>query len=341
MQKQQTISYSFFVGIDMSKQKFDVGILDIGGNKISHKHFANTEAGFALFSGWISEKVLLSQALFCMEFTGIYSRKLWHYLQDNHCSLWMQSGFEIKRRAGMKKTKTDKADAFMIAEYALCNSFKAQITDKYDENIELLHDLLSARNRLLSDLQRIQVPLEEMRIYGSSRNYDILLEIHQSAIKGIKESLKTLETQLDNLIKCNESWQENIDLVCSIKGIGRVVCLWVLVYTKNFKSDFNARKFASLAGVAPFVSESGSSIRNGSHTHHFSHKFLKSILHTAAMSAIRSNKPIKHYFTKKKAEGKKGFLPLNNVKNKLIHQIFAVVRSKKMFDNDFVHQKAA
>lgn len=341
MQNLQTNAYVFFVGIDMSKQKFDVAILDKNAKKIGHNVFGNNPNGFTLFSAWIIQKVQDSNTLFCMEYTGIYSRKLWHFIQDKQWKLWMESGFEIKRKAGIKKTKTDKSDAFMIAEYSLSNVFKVKVTDLYDENIELLHDLLSARNRLISALQTLKTPLFEMKTYGDARQYLILENIHQPAMKGIEESLKSLEIEIDNLIKCNSHWHENIELVCSINGIGRVVCLWVLVYTRNFHADFNSRKFASLAGVAPFVSESGSSVKNGSHNHHFSHKFLKGIFHTATMAAIRSNKPIKLYFTKKKAEGKKGFVAMNNAKNKLIHQIFAVVKSKTMFNNEFIHPKAA
>lgn len=341
MKESETNSYSFFVGIDMSKLKFDVAIIDKTNKKIGHRHFENSSLGFEIFAAWVLEKTQSGPCLFCMEFTGIYSRKLWHYIQDRNWHLWMQSGYEIKCKAGIRKTKTDKADAFMIAQYALSNSFSAVIDNIYDENIELLHDLLSARNRLISAIQRLKKPLQEMEKYGGDRNYKILDAVNTVALNGLEAALKQLNEQIDILIKDNPAWQENIDLACSIKGVGKVVCLWILVYSKNFNSSCNARKFASLAGVAPFTSESGSSIRNGSHTNHFSHKFLKGILHTAAMSAIMSNTPIKTYFNKKKAEGKKGFLAMNNVKNKLIQQIFAVVKSKIPFDNEYKHPKAA
>ncbi len=55
------------------------------------------------------------------------------------------------------------------------------------------------------------------------------------------------------------------------------------------------------------------------------------------MSAIQYNKPIEAYHKRKKEEGKKGFITMNNVKNKLIHQIFAVIKSKKPFENDYIH----
>jgi transposase len=341
MNKIQSESYSFFIGIDISKLKFDIAILDYNGKNKVHKIFNNNELGFNSMLGWVGSITGDSPILFCMEFTGIYSRQLWHFLQNNGKSLWMESGFQIKRKSGNSKGKTDKKDAFMIADYALSNRHKLKITYKYDENIELLHDLLSSRNRLISDLKRLEVPIKELKTHGGKRNYELILRVNQSAIDGINSSIKDLQLAINDLIKENESWQENIKLATSIKGIGQNTCLWILLYSRNFDSEFNARKFASLAGVAPFESTSGSSVRNGSHTHHFSHKFLKGILHTAAMSAIQYNTAIGQYHKRKKEEGKKGFITMNNVKNKLIHQIFAVIKSKKMYENDYKHPKAA
>lgn len=341
MKEIEVQSYSFFVGIDMSKLKFDVAILDTSNKKIGHHHFTNNAEGFVLFSDWLLEKTQLASCLFCMEFTGIFSRQLWHFIQDQNWHLWMQSGYEVKCKAGIRKTKTDKADAFMIAQYALSNRFLSKIDNIYDKDLELLHDILSTRNRLISAIQCLQVPINEIKTYGGDRNYEINERINQPAIKGLHESLSILNDEIDILIKSKTDWQQNIELASSIKGVGKVVCLWILVYSKNFSDKISARQFASLVGVAPFTTESGTSIKKGTHTHHFSHKFLKGILHTAAMSAIMWNPAIKAYFKKKKEEGKKGFLPMNNVKNKLIHLIFAVVKSKMPFDNDYVHPKAA
>ena len=229
----------------------------------------------------------------------------------------------------------------MIADYALSNRHRVKITPLYDENIELLHDLLSNRNRLLEDLKRLEMPLKELRSYGGKRNFEVLQRANQAAIEGLRTSLKDLQNAINELIEECEGWQENIKLATSVKGIGLNTCLWMLVYSRNFSKEFNARKFASLAGVAPFETSSGSSVRGGNHTHHFSHKFLKGILHTATMSAIQYNKPIGAYYKRKKEEGKKGFITMNNIKNKLIHQIFGVVRSRKMFDEAYVYPKTA
>jgi hypothetical protein len=59
------------------------------------------------------------------------------------------------------------------------------------------------------------------------------------------------------------------------------------------------------------------------------------------MAAIRFNPAMKEYKERKKKEGKKGFLVMNNIKNKILHQVFAVVRSGEMFKLDYKHPMAA
>lgn len=334
--------YLFFVGIDNSKKKFDAGVLDDNGKKLGHKKFINGNDSFLDFLEWVCELTSgSSEVLFIMEHTGIYSRLLWFFLQDQDCCLWVESGFVINRASGIKKTKNDKVDSFSIAEYGLSKRYKVKLTPKYDENLTLLHDLLSNRKRVSDQLKAIETPLKEIKMYGNAKSNKILHDLNKLAITGLKATLKEIENAIDNLIKENETWVENVNLATSVKGIGKLVVCWMLVYTRNFSEDMTARKFAALAGITPFEHTSGTSINKGTHNSHFSHKFLKGLLHLSVMSAIQHNPNIKIYYKRKKEEGKKGFVAMNNVKNKLVQLVFAVVRSKQKYDVNFKHKLVA
>lgn len=341
MKQNESLEIDFFIGIDMSKSKFDVGVLDKFGNRLFHKIFNNNNLGFEDFLHWVSNSLDSDKCFFCMEYTGVYSRKLWMFLQDHSCLLWMESGFQIKRKSGIVKTKNDKIDAYRIAEYVLSNRHNLKITPDYEEDIFVLHDLLANRNRIVDCIKRLQVPLKEIQEHGNKKSIEVILEINIEVKKALQNSLKSIDKKIDELISENENWQENIELATSIKGIGKIVCLWMLVYSKNFSEEYNARKFASLAGVAPFEISSGSSIRGGFHVNCYSHRQLKGLFHIAAMTAIKFNPQMKEYFDRKKKEGKKGFVAMNNIKNKLIQQVYAVIRTKKPFDPEYIHKKAA
>jgi hypothetical protein len=58
----------------------------------------------------------------------------------------------------------------------------------------------------------------------------------------------------------------------------------------------------------------------------FANKELKHVLHMAAMNSVRYNQELKTYFERKVGEGKSKMSVLNAVRNKLLHQIVAVVK---------------
>lgn len=341
MESKEQKNYKLFVGIDVSKLTLDVSLMDHTGKKIGHKRFKNNPCGFESLLDWASSRCPEGELIVCMEHTGLYSRKLQFFLQDSKLDVCMESGYVIKRSSGITKGKTDKLDAYRIAEYALSKRYKLKIASHYDADIILLHDLLTTRKRLVTDLKSAATPIQELKTHGSEQAYQLIATACQSAIQGVKAAIKDIDKEIDTLVKSKPQWQENIRLGTSVKGIGRLTCLWMLVYTANFKSTMNARKFASLVGVAPFEESSGTSVRKGAHVSHHAHKFMKGILHAAAMSAIANSAKIKAYHSKKKKEGKKGFVIMNNIKNKLIQTVFAVVRSGKLYDHEFVHKRAA
>lgn len=341
MESNDQNDYKLFVGIDVSKLTLDVGLLDGAGEKMSHKCFKNNHFGFESLLEWVKSYCEQGQPIVCMEHTGLYSRKVQFFLQDAGIDVYMESGYVIKRSSGITKGKSDKLDSYRIAEYALSKRYKLKITPHYDASIILLHDLLTTRNRLVTDLKRVTTPIQELRTYADEDTYKKIADSCQPAVEGLNKAIKAIDKQIDSLIEEQQEWQENIKLGSSVKGIGKLICLWVLVYTANFKTTMNARRFASLVGIAPFEESSGISIRKGAHVSHHAHKFMKGLLHAAAMTAIANCPKIKAYHTKKKSEGKKGFVVMNNIKNKLIQTVFAVVRSRQPYDQQFVHKRAA
>lgn len=341
MKPEQQLNYKLFIGIDVSKLTIDVAIIDQNGKKIGHKKFTNKLFGFDSCLEWVTEQDQSGAYIFCMEHTGIYSRLLLIYLQDQGFGVCIESGYTIRHSGGMIKGKSDKTDAYRIAEYALGNRFKLKIAGHYDMDINKLHDLMTARTRLVTDLKRLTTPLKEMKECGEGETYELLKKACTPAIDGLGQSIKDLDAIIDQLVEQTAGWKEKVELATSVKGIGKITCFWMMVYTKNFSEQINARKFASLVGIAPFEESSGSSVRKGNHVSHHAHKWFKGILHTSAMSAIRNSPKIKAYHIKKKKEGKKGFVVMNNIKNKLVQTVFAVVRSGVPYQEEFIHKMAA
>ena len=88
----------------------------------------------------------------------------------------------------------------------------------------------------------------------------------------------------------------------------------------------DSRKLACYSGVAPFVYESGTSIRGRTGVSKFANNELKKVLHMAAISSVKHNPDLKQYFQRKVLEGKNKMSVINAVRNKLLHRVVAVIK---------------
>jgi transposase len=104
----------------------------------------------------------------------------------------------------------------------------------------------------------------------------------------------------------------------------------MIALTENFTTFSNARQFACYAGIAPFPNQSG--IRKGKRrVNKMANKKIKALLSLGAISACSYDKQMKAYRQRKLEEGKSKLVVLNNVKNKLVHRMFAVIKRQSPF----------
>lgn len=123
---------------------------------------------------------------------------------------------------------------------------------------------------------------------------------------------------------------KTVELLSSIPGIGRQTSLQFIVYTRNFTLFQNAKHLACYAGVAPFPNESGTLIKKA-RVSQLANKKLKKLLHLAAMASVKAKGDLKEYFIRKVQEGKNKMLVLNNVRNKLVSRMFAVIKRQSKY----------
>ena len=107
-----------------------------------------------------------------------------------------------------------------------------------------------------------------------------------------------------------------------------VNALALIVYTENFTCFDDPRKLACYAGVVPFQRTSGSSVKSNAKTSGFANKKLNTLLTQAARTAAIHDPILREYYRRKREEGKHHNLVINNIRNKLIHRICALVRNQ-------------
>ncbi len=329
-----------FIGIDFSKLKFDAAIYIVDNKQIvSEKEFKNEPSGYADFLEWVNENACCpkSSLLFCGEHTGYYSANLSTFLFESGYDMWLAPGLQIKKSQGIKRTKTDRIDACKIAEYAYRFRDKVLLFHPISKALDEIRDLLSYRERLVGKRKVLSTSAKEVNRVKDSASCDFIYQDSLEHIKNLSKSIRNCEKRIEALMHGDQLLNTNYKLLNSVVGIGPVNSALILVATSNFTQFTNPRKFGCYCGVVPFEYSSGSSIKGKSRVSKLANKHLKSKLTLAAQSSIRNDPELRDYYLHKRSEGKCHWLVLNNVKNKLIHRIFAVVRDGKMYDKEYLH----
>ena len=332
-----------FVGIDISKTYFDVAVVKHQtAEEIIHNQFSQKPEGFMKMHQWLKQHdVLINEAtLFCMEYTGLYNTALVNYLVENKAQLWVEMPLRIKKAGGFERGSDDKAAAIKIALYAWRHHDGMQLWQPVDSNLQKIKDLVAQRDRIVNAITQLEVPVNELKECGCLTQAKLMEKLQEPALKALQKTKLSIEVQISKTVQTDEAISKKVTYLQSIKGIGPVTAVALLIYTKGFTCFDNAKELACYCGVVPFKKQSGTSVRFKPSVSPFANKKLKKLLHLCALSAIRNDKELKLYFERKIAEGKNKMSVINAVRNKLVHRIFAVIRDERFFEENYVRKCA-
>ena len=333
-----------FVGIDFSKEKIDVAIIFAEGltetsMRVSNE-FKNSVSGYKQLVKWVEESSNETEPslwLFCGENTGDYSKPLCNFLYGRGFDMWLENAKSIKDASGIRRLKSDRTDANMIAEYAMRNNDKAIVYEPLSESLSQLRELFLYRQMVVRHRCSFQVRRGEKRL--NMEKSPVKTMISQSGrhiVTELNKEIEKIDKRIAELIDSDEELAQVFTIVTSIPGIGTQNAVCLMVYTDNFRRfNFDSRKIACYYGIAPFGRDSGTSVHTDPHVHYMANRQIKAMLSQAALSAAKFNPVIASYYSRLIAKGKKRQIVLNNVKNKLVHIVTAMVRNKQLFDKDY------
>jgi len=325
--------YSIFIGVDISKLTLDiVGITS--ENSIVKNSFKinNNRKEIKKYFTKLKTKYLGNKIIVCFENTGLYGYYLSVILSEIQIDYAMVPALEIHLSKGLVRGKSDKKDALMIAHYLLSNQFKIKVSTLNEFDIDKLKVLNSQRDRVVKAISIFRHTYESKDFLPKGLTKETY-RINDSILNNLKKNLVKIEKEVKKIIGASESLKTNYNLMKSIPGIGLQTSVYLLIVTKNFTAFKDGRKLACYAGVAPFPYQSGTSINGRTKVHHFADKKLKSLINMCALNAKRWDAEISIYYEKKVAEGKNKMLVMNNVRNKLLHRVFAVIKRQTPYVN--------
>ena len=312
------------IGVDVSKSKLDYHCY---GHSVTPEPVVNSLKGYRQLQKWIKLKVSREkeEVLIVMEYTGIYTYNIERFLEQQGWKYVKRPALDIKRSVGMQRGKSDKADARMISKYGWMNRDILKPMKPTSDKLVELQQLMAYRDKLVADKASHQVRLKELEEQMGGKLGDKLSQAATDNMDLLAVAHEELETTIKAGLATEGALQTNYDLLVSIRGIGFVSAVAIIIATENFTRFDDHRKFACYCGVAPFTHTSGSSIRGKTRVSHLANKKIKSLLTLAAFTAVRYDADLKAKYEQKRKEGKPLMSVINIIRAKLIERIFTVI----------------
>lgn len=308
------------IGIDIAKLKFDVARLAEG--KYKHAKFTNTPDGFAAFVDWLRDFGDTDWRL-CMEATGTYGLPLADFLVKRGYFVSVVNPAQIHAfgKSELSRAKTDKADAKLIARYALQADLIAW--KPLPANLRTLQALTRRVEHLL-EMQR----MEQNRLATAESTITSSIS---AVLTTLDAELKATRQAIREHIDHDHGLKQQSDLLLSIPGIGPATINYLLVALSPHHGYANAKQVVAQAGLAPAITQSGQ-WQGKTRIAKTGDARLRKALYLPALVAWQHNPAIRLQCDRLKANGKNGKLIACAAMRKLIHLAFAILKSGKPFD---------
>lgn len=308
------------LGIDVGKSDFHCALLL--GDRSRTNSFPNSMVGFERLAGWLRNRQIECVRA-CLEATGGWSEELATFLYDGHqVSVVNPSTIKSFGQSELSRTKTDKADAALIARY--CLAMKPRLWTPP-----------SPSQRRLQRLGRRRAALDQMRVQEENRLQGPGIEEVRSSIEAtiafLTQQIEAIDAELRTVIDDDPTLRGKRELLKSIPGIGERVATTLLGELPQMTEFRNAKALAAFVGLCPREFRSGTSAR-ASWLSKVGNAHVRRILFMPALAAIRCNPILSAFAQRLRANGKRSKQIVAAVMRRLLVLAYGVLKSGKPFD---------
>jgi transposase len=315
-----------WVGIDVSQDTLDACLLPRPGGPARTRAFANDAAGHAALAEWADAHAGGLPLGFCLESTGAYGEALATALSDAGRHVSVANPARVKYAGLMRGqgNKTDRADARLIAEYALRERPPAWRPPAPE--VRELQALVRRRDDLRQLAAREKGRLAAPGLARSARK-----SIARTAAFMEREA-ERLQGQAEELIAASAALAAARDLLRSIPGVGAVTAAALLAELPEPARFASAQQAAAYAGLAPREYRSGSSVRRRTRLSKAGNARLRKALYLPTLTAIRFNPLLRRFFERLVAAGKARMAAVGACMRKLLMIAYGVLKNRTPFD---------
>ena len=306
-----TSTPEIFVGIDVSKVRFDVAI----HAQATTWQAANTDAGIAALIQQLTE---IEPTLILLEATGGFELGLVAALALAKLPVVVTNPRRVRNfaRATGQLAKTDKLDAQMLAHFAA--ALRPEVRPLPSAQEEQLTALLTRRRQIVDMLT-----VEKNRLHTVRAALRADIEEH---LAWLQEKLAKLDAEIDQFIQATPLWQDKDAILQSAPGIGRITASTLLAMLPEL-GTLNRQEIAALVGLAPVNKDSGK--KRGKRRIFGGRAPVRSVLYMATLAAKKHNPVIKKFYEHLLGQGKEKKVALTACMRKLLVILNAMLHANQ------------
>ncbi|SRR5229473_410573 len=290
---------TIYAGLDIAKSNLQLHLAgqfhDLPNSAAGHRRLLNLLAAHSAVH------------VIC-EATGGYERDVVAALHAAQRSLSVLNPARVRHfaRAQGQRAKTDRIDAALLTHCG--QALRPKPTAARSEQEQQLSELVRRRAQLLDTLVAQRQQTERLTL-------PVLRRQAQSLVRRLERDLAQIEGWLSELREAVPQLDQRAQRLEAITGVGSTTALGVLAELPEL-GTLNRRQAAALAGLAPHPRESGQ--WQGRRTIGGGRAAVRRALYMAALSASRSNRPLREFYQRLRTAGKPAKVALTAVMRKLI-----------------------
>jgi len=325
----------YFIGADISKLTIDTAYLNEATKRWSKPcKVRNIKRGWNELIRMVEKQTQARCDSICvvMEATGVYHLKVAAYLFRAGLKVIVVNPGRAAQYAKSQNqdNKTDPLDAKSLQCYG-SNLEKFHLFTPDSPEISELKTLLSRMRQLDKDLQRERNRLEKCGFLEASA---LLCASLKRSISIIIKEQKWVQAHIDKLIVSNAKLKHDQQLMCSIKGIGKITSQWLLPLLSDQRFN-SAREVGAFLGLAPCHKTSGTTLKTRGKLTGRGNADLRARLFMPAMSAATNDPEMKAFYQGLIAKGKPKKVALTAVMRKLAHLCYGVVKNQTPYKANY------
>jgi len=288
-----------YVGMDVAKATLQV---HLNGHQFE---FKNDAKGHAQLSKKLAKLTL--PHVVC-EATGGYERPM---VEACHKAKILVSVLNpahtlAASQAQGKRAKTDPCDAAALTDYG--QRFQPQPTATLPPAVREITELTLWLKQLIDNRAVVRTQAEHQTNAFVGQRHAELLAHYESQIA-------TVEQEIKKMVQAQASFQQRVDCLTQIEGVGFRTALLTLVFLPELGA-MSRGGTAALAGLAPWTRDSGT--MKGKRFIGGGRAQVRPVLYMAALSASRCNPVLAPFYVGLKKRGKPSKLALTAVMRKLL-----------------------